>query len=195
MTTHPAKETLFEFLDGTLAPAESERVRGHLAQCETCQRDAAVQGLIASAIQLQPKPVLSREFTASVMARIVVKEEAPSFLLKALASWGSLAAVALTLIVMGFIALSITPSWMMPSLWTSKASVQNPSPSINKIVADYDAFVAEKSADFQRFWTGLTTTDADSHVWTWMLAFGVIGGLMLVDRYVVRRVWPQFGRL
>lgn len=195
MTTHPAKENLFEFLDGLLTPAESERVREHLAGCEACRHDAAMQALIAETIRSQARPVMSRKFTADVMARIVVKEESPSFLFRALASWGNLAAVAVTFIVMAFIAASITPSLVTSSLWTSTPSAQRPLLLTNQIVAEYDAFVATKSADFQRFWTSLAATDADSQAWTWVLAFGVIGCLMLIDRYVVRRVWPQFGRL
>lgn len=108
---HIRPETLSEYLDGRLSPADASRVEGHLAACARCQDEVEslrqTVGLLHRVPQMQP----SRSFVlleAPVPARPAFR--APAWAYGAVASAFALAfAIVLSMDVGGLLVPSVSP--------------------------------------------------------------------------------------
>jgi hypothetical protein len=75
-----------DYDEGTLAPAEMERVRSHLASCPACAREAEVQRRLTNAFRTTPLPKASPRLPAMFHTWLEAEREAASFRARELAT-------------------------------------------------------------------------------------------------------------
>jgi anti-sigma factor RsiW len=86
---HVVQSLLPWYANGTLEPAEADRVRAHLAECERCQADAQWQDRLREGAAVQDLVLRSsvNQQWAALYRRITAHEPQPSPLPKAIAAW------------------------------------------------------------------------------------------------------------
>ena len=76
MECSKANELMMKYMDGTLAEADAERLRRHVAQCEGCKADFLVYDEIVSEFSAMDETPAPEGFVDAVMAKVDALESA-----------------------------------------------------------------------------------------------------------------------
>jgi len=74
MECSKANEMMMQYMDGTLSEGDAERLRRHLAQCDTCRADFAIYDEIVTDFQELEETPAPDGFVAAVMEKIEALE-------------------------------------------------------------------------------------------------------------------------
>jgi anti-sigma factor RsiW len=77
MSCSRVKNTLSEYIDGALAPADRYAVEAHLATCESCRAECEAQRGMARLLIEMPRRQLGPDFDTALQARLQALDHAP----------------------------------------------------------------------------------------------------------------------
>ncbi len=153
--THPStctgkEETIFQYLDGDLPPAERAALEQHLAQCGACREYlAATETLFTDLSTLADVPAPTAEITAAVMAQLP-RQTAPS----PAERWLPAAQLAVGL---ALLAMSVPKMWREPA-WTFALPLWSPPAALPwlSLVERLRLPTGWLAAGWEQFWTRLS---------------------------------------